>query len=511
MLLKMKKTSLFIIAFFFASISVSVAQNIIYSEPERDETTNMAYEIIGKINGNILIYKGYRDVHFIAIYNNEMKLVKKVRQEYIYDAIIDADFIQYQDFFYMIYQYYKRGVVYSIGVKIDGNGNKIDNPIVLDTTSVSTSSNKVYSLSVSEDKQKILLFKINTKSDKEHIVTTLLFDKQLSLLHKSKMVVDMPEKNDFLAEFAVDNDGDIAFMREAGTKQNDNINKLTLLTKAAFSDNLKLYDVKLNNVYLDDIKLKVDNANKHYLVTSFYSKQHRGNVDGLFVYLYDKKTDKELLTTSVLFNDDLRNQARSESNAKMAFNNFFLRNIIMKQDGGFVIIAESVYTSSRGNAFNRWDYLYGSPFWNPGSYYYYGSPFSYYNYPWYYNNNTFGGGVRYYADNIAILSFDDKSKMEWSNVIVKSQFDDNTDNYIGYGLLNSGSEVHILFNILEKRNWLLTDQTFSDEGQLVRKPTLKNLDKGYEFMPRQAKQTGSKQLIVPCMYRNYVCFAKIDL
>ncbi|MBS1628025.1 MAG: hypothetical protein JSR09_00315 [Bacteroidetes bacterium] len=506
----MKKTVLFIAVLFFLSVLVTHAQNIIYSEPDRTETTNTSYEIIGKINGNILIYKGYRDLHFIAIYDNEMKLIKKVRQEYISDAIIDADFIQYQDFFYMIYQYHKRGIVYSMGVKIDGNGNKIDNPILLDTTNVSVASNKVYSLSISEDKQKILLFKINTKSDKEHIVTTLLFDKQLNVLHKSKILVDMPEKNDFLAEFVVDNDGDVAFMREAGTKQNDNINKLTLFTKSAFSDNLKLYDIKLSNIYLDDIKLKVDNVNKHYLVTSFYSKQHRGNVDGLFVYLCDKKADKELLTTSVLFTDDLRNQAKSDGGIKTAFNNFFIRNIIMKQDGGFVIITESVYTSSRGNAFNRWDYLYGSPYWNPGSYYYYGSPYSYYNYPWRYNN-TFGNGVRYYADNIVILSFDDKSKMEWSNVIPKSQFDDNSDNYIGYGLVNSGSEIHILFNVLEKRNWLLTDQTFSDDGQLNRKPTLKNLDKGYEFMPSQAKQTGSKQLIVPCMYRNYVCFAKIDL
>ena len=67
----------------------------------------------------------------------------------------------------------------------------------------------------------------------------------------------------------------------------------------------------------------------------------------------------------------------------------------------------------------------------------------------------------------------DKAKMEWSNVIRKSQFDDNGDNYISYGLMNVGSEVHVLFNILEKRNWLLTDQSFSPEGQLFRKLLIK--------------------------------------
>jgi hypothetical protein len=44
-----------------------------------------------------------------------------------------------------------------------------------------------------------------------------------------------------------------------------------------------------------------------------------------------------------------------------------------------------------------------------------------------------------------------------------------------------------------------------------RNPTLHNLDRGYDFMPRYAKQVSAHQLIVPCQYRNYVCFAKIDL
>jgi hypothetical protein len=51
---------------------------------------------------------------------------------------------------------------------------------------------------------------------------------------------------------------------------------------------------------------------------------------------------------------------------------------------------------------------------------------------------------------------------------------------------------------------ILTDQTISPMGQVDRNPTFKNLDKGYDFMPRHAKQIGSRVAIVPCQYRGYL-------
>jgi hypothetical protein len=92
----------------------------------------------------------------------------------------------------------------------------------------------------------------------------------------------------------------------------------------------------------------------------------------------------------------------------------------------------------------------------------------------------------------------------------KSQFDDQSDELLSYQLMNTGGQIHFLFNQLERRYNLLTDYSISPEGQMTRNPTLKNLDKGYEFMPKFGKQVSAKQMIMPCLYRNYICFAKID-
>jgi hypothetical protein len=118
--------------------------------------------------------------------------------------------------------------------------------------------------------------------------------------------------------------------------------------------------------------------------------------------------------------------------------------------------------------------------------------------------------VRHHADNITILSFDKTGRMEWSNVIHKEQFDDQGGDYISYQLVNSGGLLHVLFNQEEKRQQLLNDYSITADGKITRNPTLKNLDKGFEFLPKYGKQVAARQIIIPCYYRNFVCFAKID-
>jgi hypothetical protein len=118
--------------------------------------------------------------------------------------------------------------------------------------------------------------------------------------------------------------------------------------------------------------------------------------------------------------------------------------------------------------------------------------------------------MRHHADNITVFSFDKDGKLQWSNVIRKEQFDDESDDRISFQLMNTGSQIHYLFNLDEKKALLLNDFALTPGGQINRNPTLKNLDRGFEFMPKYAKQVSARQMILPCYYRNYICFAKIE-
>jgi hypothetical protein len=317
----------------------------------------------------------------------------------------------------------------------------------------------------------------------------------------------MEDRDDyFLGEFHLDNDGDLVFVK--GFKvNNENIGSASFVIKHARADSFMYKELNLEKTYLDEIHIKPDNYNKRYFITSFYYKQRRGNTDGYYFYIWDKQTEKPVVEDTITFSEELRKEAKGNSTVKMAFNDHFIREIITRRDGGFIIGSEAYYTTSRGGTWNRWNYMYGSPFIRPIDYYYYSPYYSNYwgNSRWYDAQN-----VRYQADNIVVMSFDKNGKPEWSNVITKEQYDDQTDDLLSYQIMNTGGQLHVLFNNMEKRIQLLNDFSITPDGKINRSPTLKNLDKGYEFMPKYAKQVSSRQIIVPCLYRNYICFAKLD-
>jgi hypothetical protein len=196
----------------------------------------------------------------------------------------------------------------------------------------------------------------------------------------------------------------------------------------------------------------------------------------------------------------------------MAFNDYFIRQVVPTRDGGFAVISELYYTNTRGGGWNRWDYLYGPMGFVPYNYYY--SPFMGINQwrwadPW--NRWGAGGGlVRHVSENIMVFFFGRDGRLEWSNTVRKKQYDDNSDVLLSYLLFNTGSEVRFLFNQLERREQVLNSVTLNATGKLKRDPTMKGLDASFEFMPRYGKQVAPREVVIPCVYRNYICFAKLD-
>src|SRR6185503_10167261 len=415
------------------------AQRIVISEYDKEDSRRMDFEIIEKMGNNYLIYKNIRNESFICLYDNEMKLIKKVKHEYLPDdKMINVDFFTYPDFIYMIYQYQRRNIVHCAAVKLDGMGVKISDPVELDTASIGGSANnKIYTTLSSEDKQKIIIFKINSKNRDRFVITTKLFNSNLELQKRTQLNMSMEERNDHLGEFAVDNEGNMVFSKFYRTS-NESISKAFMVIKRAMLDSFTYYPLNLEKMYLDELRIKVDNTNQRYLLSAFYYNQKRGNIEGLYFLAMNKNSWQPEMEKSFVFNEDLRQEAKGESNLKMAFNDYFIRNIIVKKDGGFLIDAEAYYTTSRSSSWNRWDYIYGSPFLYPYDYYFYSPYYS----SWWWRRSSGSQAVRFHADNVAIFSFTNKGDLEWSNVIRKDQFDDESDDKISYNVMNTGGQLH---------------------------------------------------------------------
>ena len=499
-----KSLQLFLSLFFL--IGYCSAQTIDYSSPDEEENKSTNFEIVGKLNSKFIIFKNSRNKSFFNIYSNEMKVEAKKMTPTLPAEIISTSFVLYNDGFLMFYQYQKKNVLSLKLIRFNNQAEPIGDVIELDTAheESNTTENKSFKVLVSENKQKIMTFKLNKTGKLTYNFKSILMDKEARILHNSNGVFNTNGKNEFFSEFMVDNDGNFASLWSTGTPQSDNISSVTIMKKNAMEDTVSFCPVTFSGIYLDDVKLKVDNMNHHFLVTSFYSKQKRGNVDGLYFFGCDSRNFQQPFFNKATFSDELRNDAKSDHGIKDAFNDYYLKNIVFNQTGGFLIITESESVSTKtNNMYNRWDNINNSFYMNS-----YSSTYDPYYNSMYGNRNTVS---RFLADNIVFFSFDEKGTILWSNTIRKSQYDDQHEHYVSYGMANTGEELHFVYNLHEKNALYLNQTSVTTSGNLLYNSSpMRNLDKGYDFLPRLGKQVGKKQMILPCLYGNITCFAKIE-
>ena len=200
--------------------------------------------MIGKVSGNFLVYKNIRTKNAVSVYDNDMKLKERVDLDFIPDRTINVDFIAYPDHFYVVYQYQRRSILYCMGAKLDGDGKSIGAPVQLDTTFISVfADNKIYNTIFSEDKQHIMIYKIQKKNEKFNF-TTLLFNPRMELQRKSRWVVPYEERRDVYSDFFVDNDGNFVFAKSEKEGTRDLISKVFLITKAPLSDTFTTNAIK---------------------------------------------------------------------------------------------------------------------------------------------------------------------------------------------------------------------------------------------------------------------------
>lgn len=493
---------------FMGSFASASAQQIIYSDESNAENIRTEFEILGKVEDQILIFKNDRGQRKISVYNQDMKLVENVSLHKRPNDWTNVDFVTYPTHVWMIYQYVEKGIAYCMAAKLDKNGKVMNEPIQLDTTKLGwASESDIYMTISSDNKQNIMIFKINTKNSKLHRFTIMLFNANMQMEEKNVLDFEFEDRSERYDDFQLDNYGNLIFGRFR-KRANDQLKDFTLVVKHRDEDKFSYYPLSLDDVIIDDVMLKIDNTNKKYLLNSFFTRQRRGNVEGIYVNWFDIDARAFTMKDEKVLNEDMRNKASSSNNSvKTAFNDYYINNVIIKKDGGYVLVTEELYSTQNNSAFNRWDMLGLGGYW--GSPYYYspwgwGYPLNRYNYM---NNSS----RRFNAENISVFSFDKNGRLEWNSVINKSQYSDNNENLLSYIIVNTGGQLHFIHNTQQRRAVLLSDVTISPDGSINTLPTMRNIMKNVEFMPKFAKQISSNVVIIPCRYRNSLIFARVEL
>jgi len=469
----------------------SFSQRVVYPKnPYKLNFRNISYyNIIGKVDNNFLIFINTKFENNLRVYDHSMRLIKRTEMPFLPKRTLSVSFFTYSKFAWAMYSYQKRNIVYCMAAKMNEDGELLNNPIVLDSTQVNSSANNgvyeylkktdFYGFIRSEDQSKILIFKQQITS-KQMFFSSMLYNNEMQLLSRHEKL-NVHLANEYFSNFSVNNDGDWIF---TGTSSRDgytnaNITQAQLFIQKNKEDSFKIEVIPLAEKFLDKLNLKIDNNNHNILVNSLYSSEI--NIEGLFTAVWNEENKKwETLKMSEL-GTPLRTRANANKDVATSLNDFYINQIILKNDGGFLVLAEERQSNySKAEVINPY-YKTVTDFWHEF-------------------------GMDY--NNIFILEADKTGDLLWGNVIAKKQ--KNAPGWSSFATILLGEEVHCLYNKAFKKTWLLENKSVTSDGKVIDHPLMRGLHDNYIFIPSRGRQTSEDEFIIPYVHKNLLSFAKIE-
>lgn len=485
----------------------SAGQQLHFSSPVREEDENINFEILGRADSVYVVYKKVRWKHIITCYDREMRAVAGRRLDFLPEKTFQVDPVLLNGFVFLVYQYQKGSTVYCLGIKTDRSGNKLSDPVLLDTTRVSQlADNKIYATLYSENRQRLMVYKMHLRSGQLTIMGKL-YNAELVRLDSSRIVIPFDDRKEFVCDPALANDGSFLFAKQFRERNSEHFRALKLYWKKPGSEGYNIYDAPSDGKFAGDISIKPDNLNGSFLFNAFFFDPEGKNVEGLFSL--SLKKDGSLIRSFQPFDDSVRNALDPKARQSQSLNNLSMRDFYLRRNGGFILVAENSFSQgvNSNSNWNRWNYMSNAPY-APLSDYYLYSPyyFGLYRPP---GSYPYFQGTRFYSEEILVADLDSALDLKWSTVIRKKQSDDDNENYLSFGNMNMGGELHFLFVEKNGRSSVLNDHSVTPSGKLIRYPPLKSNDRIYSFMPRLAKQVGAREMIIPCVYLGRIIFARL--
>ena len=533
------------------------AQKIVYSPPEKTDYNRFRFEVITKRDGKILVFKAlyygnpfhrqpsaaFRQSYSnpnplhdndgaatgpdnsiegsaLCMYDSDMHIISEKTLP-LPREITGVHFLVYDTFFYVFYQHRIRHTIYCLATKVGMDGEIIGPAVKMDSTEVFDINyqSQIYSVIYSEDKQQILAFNINlhrTFTVKSATVKSILFDKDLHPLRTTSLPLSM-DASQYLSEFNIDNEGNFIFVGMNGKAKPHDEMQAALFVQPRTRDSLYTTYFVPGTISVDNVRLLIDNKNKKYILSSFYSRRPEASIEGLFCFIHDAKGYLPGKASLTVLSDSLRRAAK-KSGIKMSLNDYYIQDLHLRANGSFTIEAQQLNSNPDEQFISRWNYL-------PELKEQVATEFAWYDpyendhyYPWKLWHRSGSYPLPRYtfsSRGTLITSFDSAGLIEWVNVINTPQFD-MIDVALGYKTIIANGLLYFLFNTRIRQSTFLSARSIDAAGTLDTDTrfredlALRDQDNAYECFPRLAKVIDAGEIIVPCRKGGYFCLAKIN-
>jgi hypothetical protein len=447
-----------------------IAQEVLVSQ-EVSVRRDYSYSIIGKIDDRILVF---RDLGFnfeINAFNDD--LVFEWKREMIFEKKkVDILGIVPKEKDWTIYYLYKhKSEEYIMARKYDKSGEMIDSS-TLSINSKSLVSRK-HGYTLSENNNKVLLF----YTDRDKRMHTYVVDNDsLSLDYERDIHFESTYINRDFRDMIISNSGDVyIIMEKDNTRFKKKKHKLEIYELTQSDESVYSTDIGFNELISIDLLAGYDNKNESLLIGGLYSDNSSTKALGYYYRSIKRgsmSSDKKI--QFIPFDEDiLRDVHGKKYDSNKTLNDFKVKEIISRNDGGIIMVTEMNKQLTRRNAY---------PSTNARSDYYAAN----------------GGWIDHYNEDVVVMALHPDGKLHWHTVLYKKQFaQDDEISFSSFFLFKNPSMLRIIYNDEIKRNNTVSEYVLDPLGRKKRKSLLSTEYQALQLRFDDAIQIASNEFIVP--------------
>jgi len=476
-------TALLVILLHFAVSSI--AQEVTYSPFDKFDFRNGDYSVVGMINDRLYTYHNSADGAMLEAFDDSMNKVATVMLDFFPPRIYETKFIAYSDKIIVLYQAIESNRVVQYAAMLNDKGLLMAKPVELGSvrTGIFGAMKNYFFSAVSENKRSIVIYSVTDKGYSIDFDGKWL-DDDLAVTKRSHAIFKA-DNNISHGDLNIANDGTIYMAAYTTSGLRNYADEYWILSLPQGDVKFEGHEMPLQEKYATSGYMKIDNNRNKVYFGGFYSDKRNGDYDGVIYSCYDIATKNFSTVKYLPFDEQLALSAGSRYR-KHVFDNYEVRQVIVKNDGGFVLVSEIHYVTTRST-------------YTPGmGFYSFYSPYS-------------SSMVReFHYNDIMALSYDSSGARQWSTFIPKDQYSQEDGGmFSSYALLNSGGSLAFLFNDFNIRQSRIQLATVDANGRSTVSSFAAEGNDNPDWLPKSGKQVAARVLVVPCLHKKQICFAKV--
>ncbi len=481
---------LVVITVFFAGISRVCAQDVVTSEPQKLSNKTPNLRILGKNNEGIIIYKFGKGVDIVEAYSSNLMLKwsqnLNIKQE---NSSIDEIFL-YPDYSLAFFKTVNKDntVVFAqkLSSKFKGDGKFM----VMDTLYHGKQYINVgMKVLHSQDKAHIALYyPIVSNSGLLERIKVVGINNQMELLYRQDVAFPEVSADFGLVSVKAVNNNQLVFLFEnynRGKKKFAGEKEYLVYQYDGNTGTVTNIGFTLERPIYGLLRLEVDNVNNKLTVAGFYTDEQRNEALGYFIENWDLANKLVNGHQYQAFPTTLLRQVVGGDTARniTGLSSFKPKELILRFDGGIVLVAESEYSSMESE---------NMPTFMPSA------------------GPSFRTVNVYYFNDILVLSTKADGTVDWHNVLRKKQISEDDEGFFSsYTIHTMDGQLRFVYNeeIFYKTN--VNEYIVDAKGVSARNFLFNAGTKDLMLAPGIAKQISGRELLIPSFRNRSIKFVKI--